>query len=299
MKRSPAVFLLFVTLCSLAPLHAADTQSRSTGSGRHPLWRVEGKSNVVYVLGAVHLLKESHYPLASVIESAFSNSSVTVFETDLNEMDLPATREKLVTKAKLPEGETLKDVLSSETYKAFNRRLTNSGVAGGSFDTFKPAMAGLMLISVEWQKLGIDAQYGVDRHFFDLALEARRPVMELESVDFQINLVMDLTKEEGELMMKSALKDIENTEDNYSERVTAWLAGDGKKLASLLNEGMRDAPTLYKRMLTDRTQRWVPKVEELLHGNRNAIVIVGAGHVVGDNGLIELLQKAGWKVTQL
>jgi uncharacterized protein YbaP (TraB family) len=159
-------------------------------------------------------------------------------------------------------------------------------------------MAGLMLISVEWQKLGIDAQYGVDRHFFDLAVEARRPVVALESVDFQIDLVMDLTREEGELMMKSALKDIENTEENYSEIVTAWLAGDGKKLESLLNEGMRDAPTLYNRMLTDRTQRWVPKVEELLRSNRNAIVIVGAGHVVGDNGLIDILQKKGWKIAQ-
>src|SRR6185369_8009709 len=101
--RLPAALLLFVGLCSLTPLRAADAVTRSTGSDRHPLWRVEGKSNVVYVLGAVHILKGSHYPLAPVMENAFSNSSVAVFETDVNEMDSPATRARLLAKAKLPD----------------------------------------------------------------------------------------------------------------------------------------------------------------------------------------------------
>jgi uncharacterized protein YbaP (TraB family) len=297
--RFPATLLLFVGLCSLTPLRAADAAARSAGSDRHPLWRVEGQSNVVYVLGAVHILKSSHYPLAPVIETAFSNSSVAVFETDVNEMDSPATRARLLAKSKLPGGETLKDVLSPEVYDAFNRRLTNSGLPRGSFDVFKPSMAGLMLIAVQWQKLGIDAEFGVDRHFFDLAVQTGKKIVALESVDFQIDLVMGLTREEGELMMKSALKDLDNTEKNYGEIVSAWAAGDGAKLESLLNDGMRDAPDLKKRMLTDRTERWVPKVEELLRGNRNAIVIVGAGHIVGDNGLIVLLQKNGWKTKQL
>jgi uncharacterized protein len=62
---------------------------------------------------------------------------------------------------------------------------------------------------------------------------------------------------------------------------------------------MLEAPALMKRLLTDRNQRWVPKIEELARGEQNAIVIVGAGHLPGKQGVIELLKQKGLKVTQL
>ena len=78
-----------------------------------------------------------------------------------------------------------------------------------------------------------------------------------------------------------------------------WKTGDSATLENLLNEASREAPVVYKRMLTDRNERWVPKLEELLRGDKRVMAIVGAGHLVGPDGVVELLKKRGWKITQL
>ncbi len=84
-----------------------------------------------------------------------------------------------------------------------------------------------------------------------------------------------------------------------NEMVNAWKAGDAAGLEKMLNEMRTDAPAIFKKLVTDRTSSWVPEVNDLLHGSRNAMIIVGAGHLVGPDGLVELLRKQGVKVTQL
>jgi uncharacterized protein YbaP (TraB family) len=82
--------------------------------------------------------------------------------------------------------------------------------------------------------------------------------------------------------------------------VAAWRTGDSTAMAKLLNQATQESPVIYKRLVSDRNQSWVPRIEELLRGNKKAIVIVGAGHLVGSDGVVELLlKKKNLKVTQL
>ena len=87
-------------------------------------------------------------------------------------------------------------------------------------------------------------------------------------------------------------------EKDLSDMLKAWETGDVAKLNKFLNEAMQESPVIFKRLVSDRTRRWLPKIEELARGKENAIVIVGAGHLVGPEGAIELLKKKGFKVTQ-
>jgi len=102
----------------------------------------------------------------------------------------------------------------------------------------------------------------------------------------------------GEMLMKATLKDLDKVRSLYADMLKAWQTGDGPALEKLLNDSMSDAPALAKRMLTDRNERWVPIIQELRRGGKNVLVIVGAGHLVGDKGVVELLKKKGLKVTQ-
>jgi hypothetical protein len=99
--------------------------------------------------------------------------------------------------------------------------------------------------------------------------------------------------------MNIALKDLNQTRQKYADIVTAWQTGDSAALEKLMNDAVREAPAIFKRLVTDRNKSWLPKIEELLRGDKNAIVIVGAAHLVGDQGVVELLKKQGLKVTQL
>ncbi len=265
---------------------------------RHTLWKVQGKESSVYLLGSVHVLKKSDYPLAAPIEAAFSNASVVAFETDIAALEDPATAMKLMSKSQLPEGETLSKQLSPEVYKMWTRHVEESGLPAEMFDQFTPAMASLTIAMLEMQKLGLDASQGVDKHFFALAHKSGKEIVPLEPVEFQINLLTGFSKEEGELLMKATLKDMENLKKDLAELLNAWKTGDAAQLEKLLNEAMKESPAIYKRMLTDRNQNWVPKIEELARGKKNAVVIVGAAHLVGKEGVVELLRKKGLKVTQ-
>jgi uncharacterized protein len=288
--------LLFV-LSLVRPVAAG--QAPAAAASRHTLWKVESKTNTVYLLGSVHLLKPEHYPLPAVIESAFTNAKVAAFETDIGSLEQPDTQFKLLARASLPDGQTLSQQLSPAVYASFSRHAQDSGFPSMTFDQMKPAVAAMMLEVIELQKFGLDPEYGVDKHFYGRAKKEGKEVLSLEPVDFQISLVTDLPKGEGELWMKSTLSELDKLKTQYDETIAAWQAGDAAKLEKLLNESMRESPAIYKRLVSDRSRSWVPRIEDLLRKGEPAIVIVGAGHLVGNDGLVELLKKKGFKVTQL
>jgi len=228
-----------------------------------------------------------------------TNAQIVVFETEIEKMALPETQMKMLSKAQLPEGQTLRQQLSPATYASFTNHTSQAGLPLEMFDQFTPSIAAMMLEVLELQKLGVDPEMGVDAHFFERARKAGKKIVPLETADFQIEMATSFSKEEGELLMKSTLKEIDNAKKAYGEIVSAWQNGDAAKLEKFLNDAMRESPPIFKRLVTDRNHRWVPKIEELLNGSRNAIVIVGAAHLVGNEGVVELLKKKGLKVTQL
>ena len=224
---------------------------------------------------------------------------MVAFETDIGAMSDPGTQMKMIEKMQLPEGQTLKDQLSTETYAAFMKCAEKTGLPEAMFTQFKPVIAATMLLAVDLAQMGLDPEQGVDQHYFQRARDSGKEIVPLETVDYQIGLFTGLSKEEGELVVKSMLKDMANTRKMLGEIVRAWQTGDAAGIDEFLNEAKSEAPAIMKRMVTDRNRNWVPKIEGLLRGGKNAIVIVGAAHLVGKEGVVELLRQRGLKVTQL
>jgi uncharacterized protein YbaP (TraB family) len=301
MRNSRILFSALIALFvfSISQLPAQEHQPLAK-PGLHCLWKAEGKSNVVYLLGTIHLLRESDYPLPQVMESAFTNSQITVFEVDIDKANDPATSTGLVSIATLPQGQTLHDVLPEKVYNSFTRHATEVGLPQMMYNTMKPAIAVQMLEAVELTKLGADPEYSEDQHFFKLAKDSGRQIVPLETIDFQLGLMLSFTGPDEELMFEKSLEELDNEKKEYNDMVAAWKTGNSARLEKLLNNEMRtDAPTIFKKLVTDRTASWFPKVNELLQGSQNAMIIVGTGHLVGPDGMVELLKKQGYKVTQL
>jgi len=267
-------------------------------AAKHSAWKVQGEKCSVYLLGSVHVLKEEHYPLPAVFENAFSNASIVVFETDIGVMLKPETQLKLMTKAQLPEGQTLKNVLSEKTYAALSAHLKDSGLPEMMFMSLRPGMAVMMLAMLELQKEGYNPEDGMDLYFYKRCKKDGKSVRALESLEFQTGLICDLTKEEGELLVRSTLKDLSDAKSQFGELIKAWQTGDSAALEKLLNQALKEDPALMKKFLTDRNQKWVPQIQELARGTNNAVVIVGAGHLVGKDSVVELLKQRGCKLAQ-
>ena len=295
-KRHSLQFVLFYTLLAGVSLDAQP--AKPSTATKHSLWKVQGKENAVYLLGSIHLLKKEDYPLPAPMETAFSASKIAVFETDITAMENPELAMKLAAKGQLPEGQTLRTQLSPPVYAAFSNYLQKAGMPVELFDSITPAMAAIMLVAVDLKKMGFDPANGLDKHFSQLAVKNGKTLVPLETIDFQISLLTEFPKEEGELLMRTTLKEIDTMEKDFDDLIKAWRSGDAEKLDKFLNEAMQEAPAIFHRLLTDRNRRWLPKIEELLRGKENAIVIVGAGHLVGTNGVVALLKNKAYKIVQ-
>ena len=293
-KLTAAILLLAFFI--LRPLSAQ--VATTAANNHHLLWKVEGKSNVVYLMGSIHLMKAEDYPLAPPLETAYSNAQIAVFETDISIMSDLSGQMALLTKMQLPEGDSLQKHLSPETYAAFTKHVKETGLPMEMFDSLKPAMAITMLDVMEMTKLGADPEKGLDKYFDGKAHQDGKQIVGFETADFQMDLLLSLTREEEEAMAKSSLEDMDKSKDQFAQIMKDWKTGDSVGLEKLLNDAVREEPALYKRLVTDRNKTWEPKIEEMLKGGKNAVVIVGSAHLVGDEGVVELLRKKGFKITQ-
>jgi hypothetical protein len=261
------------------------------------MWKAEKGGAAVYLLGSVHALKQDVYPLPPVIEGAFERSDTVVFEIDLDELASDAVT--MLEAGRLPDGQTLEEVVGTDLWSAFSERMNASGMPSGMFQFMKPWMAALTLTAFELEKAGYSPESGVDRYFWTRAGEAGKTRKALETTEFQIGLFADLTPEESLGFFEYTLADLEKViplMDDLSER---WRTGDSGYVLELMGSEFDDYPDLYDRLIRSRNRSWLPVIEGLLAGDRDAMVIVGAMHLVGDDGIIEMLRRRGYDVVQL
>lgn len=289
---------LLLVVAALIPRTVPAQEIHGPQTSRHSLWKLAGEHATVYLLGSIHLFKAADYPLAAPIERAFTNAGIAVFEADIGEMERRALEPETLARTLLPPGETFRGQLSGQTYSLFTNYAVEVGLPLFMLERLRPVMAAVALVELECNKLGFESENGIDLHYYRLARKQGKALIGLESFDFQLNLLSSFSKEEGELLVKSTLDDVKTTRQEFADILKAWKSGDAAGLEKVLNSMAVEAPAIFKRLVTDRNERWVPKIEELSRGQTNAIVIVGAAHLVGKDGVIELLRSRGLKVAQ-
>ena len=290
---APVLIGLFLQLPWTAP-----AQTPAKAEAKHCFWKVEGKSNSVYVLGSIHVLNKKFYPLDNTIEEAFKNAKTLVLEADLQEMESPATQMKMLKFGRYGEGDSLKKHVSTDTYEKLDSYMKKSGASAAMLDSFKPWMVAVVLVAGELQKLGFNPQEGVDRYFYQKAKSDEKKVIGLETADFQLSLFNEFTEEDGESMLKETFEEIDNLKKEFDEMTRAWKTGDTEKLDRTMVQEMRGYPELYKKLLVERNQRWARQMDRFLAEGKDVFVVVGAAHLVGKDSLVRMLQMKGYKVTQ-
>jgi uncharacterized protein YbaP (TraB family) len=299
MKRRQVLVLFSVVTLLAMPHGALRAQQAVKPQTKHSLWKVEGRTNALYLFGSIHFLKKDFYPLPQPIEDAYKQSQVVVFEVNLDEMGSPESQLKMLQSGKQPEGQTLKDTLSKETYAKLEAHLSESGAPVILFDALRPWMVAVALIGSELMKLGFNPEEGVDKYFFGKAKKDKKEIVPLETLDFQLSFFTGLTKQEEDAMLRETLQEISNFKKDLQQIIDAWKTGDTKALEKLTLDAMRDYPQLHKKLLIDRNKQWVDKLQKLHASGKTVFVVVGAAHLVGKDSVIDLLNAKGVKTRQL
>ena len=285
--------MLALTLLSTAlPAAAAEKD------GTVFMWKAEKENGAaVYLLGSIHALREDAYPLPEVIEAAFDQSDVVVFEIDLDKMTSVAT--KMLEAGSLGDGQTLEKVVGPAVWSEFSTKMNAAGMRSGMFQFMKPWMAAITVAAFELESAGYTSESGIDTHFWNRAKETGKETRALETADFQVGLFASLTPEESLAFLEYTLADLETMIPQLDELAEFWSSGDAQSMKEVRGEEFADYPDLFEKLIGARNRAWLPAIEELLAGDRDAMVVVGAMHLVGEDGIVEMLRQSGFSVIQL
>lgn len=289
-----AVFLLPL----YAGLLAAVLQPLVLGAQeRSFLWKVSQGENSIYLLGSIHYLRKEHFPLRPSILDALDQSKRLVLEIDLDSLSPATTQRVTLEKALYGDGTTLAQNIDPDTYRLAAERASQLGLDIKVLSPMKPWFVALTMTAFKLRQLGLDAALGVDRQLAERAKRSGKPINGLETFEFQLDIFDRLSKREQEMMLRETVAELERLDHNIARIVQAWLDGDGAALEKLMLAGMREYPDLYQRLIVERNRRWLPEIEKIIAAG-GAMVVVGAGHLVGQDGVIELLKSRGYTLEQ-
>jgi uncharacterized protein YbaP (TraB family) len=300
-QKLSSKFIRFVGLVSLAVSSTLLFNACSTwpaNGSKSTLWQVKGSHNSVYLLGSIHVLPASAYPLHPALQQAFNNSQRVVFEVDLNAVSQQAVLREFEEVGLYPPGDNLEHHVSPETIKLVKEVLARLGISYKKARQFKPALLGELITSRYTELSGFREDLGVDRYFYSQAKNSRKPVLGLETVRDQAK-VLTSDDASGEAHLVEAIASLPAAKAILDELVVAWKAGRIKTLDRLLNQDEWNDPKSFESMFVQRNQKWLPQIERFLEGDGNYLVIVGSGHLVGDHGLVRALEGQGYHVKQL
>ena len=282
--------VVWLALVAVTPQLAAQEKSF--------LWKVQSKESAIHVLGSIHYLKPENYPLKKSIQDAFGNCQTLVLEIDLNSAASERARQVMIEKARYQDGTQLEQHLLPETHKLAERWAREVGIDISQMAPFKPWFVAISLLSLELRKMGFNPNYGLDRFLADQAKKENKVVRGLESLEFQFGLLDQLSASEQDLMLRQTLSELEMLNEGVERLVQSWLSGDVGAVENLLLASMKEYPAVYRNVVIDRNHRWLPDLTKMLERGEKALVVVGAAHLVGKDGLIELLKQRGYTVEQ-
>jgi len=262
-------------------------------------WKATGKGGTIYLMGSIHVMSESFYPLNPALEAAFKDSDLLVEEVDLAEMLDPMAQMNILTRGMLPSNQSLDKVLSPATLALVQKATGDLGTAGGPLMRFKPWMLAITLQGMELMKAGFDPALGLDQHFYDQAKAGGKTVQGLETVEFQISRFDTMTMEQQDRMLAETLKELATETATVGKLGEAWKAGDVPAIERIALADLKSDPLMYQRLLVERNKNWMPKIEALFARRGRALVVVGAAHLLGPDGLLAMLKAKGYTIEQL
>lgn len=264
-----------------------------------PVFKVENGDNTLYLAGTMHLLSKSDYPLPPAFKQAYEASDTLVFETDMAAMNTPEIQQQSVAMLTYNDGRSLADSLSKKTLSLLQAHLQSRQVPFDSFKPLKPGLAAIMLSVIELNKLGI-THPGVDMYYNTLAVGDGKSISWFEEPQEQFAFLARMGEKNSDEYIQYTLNDIDNLPSSINTLKDAWRSGDLEKLEAVgITTWAEQYPDIYTIILSERNNKWMSKLHQFLKEGETELVLVGALHLAGNDGLIAQLKDAGYAVSQL
>ncbi len=258
-------------------------------SGGPALWRVADEDTTIYLFGTVHALPRDAVWMNDGIATALGHADELVTEVPLDHKQ--GVKADMLTRAVLPTGQTLRQLLGEADLRAYEKAMTNLGLPVATFDRFEPWYAAMAMSLLPMAKQGYSAEAGVEA-VLNAKLDPARPRGALETVEYQLGLFDTLPQETQVNYLHEVADGVPEMGRMIQQMVAAWLKGDADGLAKLMNSETSD-PVLLDRLLYQRNLTWAKWIETRLAQPGTVFVAVGAGHLAGQGSVQDVLAHDG------
>ena len=270
-------------------------------SAGHPvtMWMAEGAANRVYLLGSVHLLRAQDHPLPQVIDDVYDDAETLYMELDMDDLDpllMQATINRL---GMLDEGTSLQDVMGVELYAEAKARAAELDLPLEMLERTEPWLAAITVEQLALSRIGFNPSYGVEMHLLRKATSDGKEILGFESVEQQLAYLDGLSLDAQRDLLMQTLAESAAIQDLMDDLILAWRSGDIDYLERTLLEDVSGYPELYDTIVASRNRLWVDTIDALLEQREDYLVVVGALHLVGDDGVPHLLEQRGVRITQM
>jgi uncharacterized protein YbaP (TraB family) len=281
--------------CARAALAAFALCAAAAAQAEPALWRVSAGERTVWLFGSVHLLPEGGFAVAGQLQDALEGADRVCLEIDTDATDEATEATVTLGRAVDPDGRDLFELLGPEADRV-RKAADGAGVPIEALAMFEPWFAGITVSVLALQSHGYDVQHGVEQVIQAAARQAGKPGCGLETLDGQLEMLDSLSPELQAEILLQAIEEAADIDEQVGPMVSAWQAGDEAGLEDSLVEDFDGYPELAETLIYRRNERWAGQVEEMLDGDEDVLLVIGAMHLVGKRGLPALLRGRGFKV---
>jgi uncharacterized protein len=295
--------LLLTQGCAGTPRPAPAPLSVRPASDKAFLWEVQGPEGrgTAYVVGSVHFAKQGGLELPPSMQEAFARADTLVVEVDPGQV-APEQMQELVRRlGLLPGGQRLSARLNPATQRLLDVELKRANIPRQNLEPLRPWLAAVTLSVLQLQRAGFDGDSGVDALFLARAKAQKKPVHALETAESQVRVLAELPEPLQEQMLRDQLVGMGKNGEQLAFFLEAWTNGDGEAVDAAIQQGASNPElrAFYERVFYERNAQMAEALDALLRTPRTLFVVVGAGHVVGERGVVADLVRRGYTARQL
>lgn len=263
-------------------------------------WVLSDADSTVYLFGTFHILPASLDWRTEELDAALTSADTLYVEADVHSAEVQAQMQTLIPQYGLnPQGVTLSSLLDAETQEKLAEVAPTVGASPAMLEPMRPWLAQLVLAVGQLQMLGFDPNAGVEIALIAAAAESETQMGYFETAEQQIRFFADLPDDIQIAAFSKGLEQMERTPELVDDLVRAWAVGDLQELDRQINGEMRaDTPEIHDAIIVRRNRDWVPQILEILDGEGVSFIAVGAGHLPGEDGVVELLRAQGVDITR-
>jgi uncharacterized protein YbaP (TraB family) len=277
-------------------------QGSATAPKRGVFYVVDGASSRLFLFGTLHLGKPEFYPLNAAVIQALAASSQLYLELDFSNLgDIKGMKDA----SEYPTGVTLESQLPPALMQKLEAAFKRYGVTKDQFNGKRPWAVVDELLSRKALELGYDPAYSTDIYFAVTATLLNKRILGLETVDEQAGLLNGMSKTEQQAYVEDMLSSLEEQRapKELEAFVDAWARADRVALEANLDKARSETPPaleqVKQRIFDDRNVKMAERIDAILRSGTPTFVAVGAGHLVGQNNIVDLLRKRGFTVREL